>query len=123
MLDSDPIAAFYDRHPYPPPVGDLARFAAQAVDDQAARVAHHLIWPDRPLGSVRSVLVAGCGTSQAVRHALRRPDAHVVGIDVSAASLEHARALAAKHAVTNVELQQLPIEEVGTLGRQFDHIV
>ena len=34
--------------------------------------------------SVRSVLVAGCGTSQAVRHALRHPAARVVGIDVSA---------------------------------------
>src|SRR5262245_10204534 len=109
MLDSDPIATFYDRHPYPPPVSDPVRFAAQAPDARSAPVAHHLIWPDRPFGSLRSVLVAGCGTSQAVRHALRHPGAHVVGIDVSAASLDHARALATAHGVTNLELRQLPL--------------
>ena len=116
---SDPIAAFYDRHPYPPPVTDLGR----GGDEAAGRVAHHLIWPARPAASVRSVLVAGCGTSQAVRHARRHRGARVVGIDVSPRSLERSRALAAHHGVTNLDLRQLPIEEVERLGEQFDHIV
>jgi SAM-dependent methyltransferase len=114
----DPIEAFYDRHPYPPPVTTL-----REPGDAAARAAHHLIWPDRPVDSVRSVLVAGCGTSQAVRHALRRPQARVVGIDVSAESLEHTRALAARHQVANLELHRLPIERVDRLGERFDHVV
>ena len=114
----DPIEAFYDRHPYPPPVAELQRFG-----DGAARAAHHLIWPARPMDSVRSVLVAGCGTSQAVRHALRRPDVRVVGIDVSAESLEHTRALAAHHQVANLELHRIAIERVDRLGERFDHVV
>jgi SAM-dependent methyltransferase len=114
----DAIEAFYDRHPYPPPVAEL-----RPAGDAAARAAHHLIWPGRPMDSVGSVLVAGCGTSQAVRHALRRPAARVVGIDVSAESLEHARALAERHEVTNLELHRLPIEEVAALGERFDHVV
>ena len=117
-MTPDAIAAFYDRHPYPPPVTELP-----ASGDRAARAAHHAIWPARPLDSVRSVLVAGCGTSQAVRHALRRPAARVVGIDVSAGSLAHARELAARHEVANLELRRLPIEAVGELGEQFDHVV
>jgi SAM-dependent methyltransferase len=67
--------------------------------------------------------VAGCGTSQAVRHALRRPAARIVGIDVSAESLAHARALAARHEVGNLELHRLPIEAVDELGMRFDHVV
>lgn len=109
------VEAFYDRHPYPPPVAEV-----RAGPDRAG---HHLIWPDRPPDAIGSVLVAGCGTSQAVRHALRRPQARVVGIDVSAESLEHARALAAHHEVANLELRRLPIEEVGELGERFDHVV
>jgi len=73
--------------------------------------------------SVGSVLVAGCGTSQAVRHALRHPGERVVGIDVSAASIEHSRGLAARHEISNLELHQLAIEEVTDLGQRFDHIV
>lgn len=118
MTRADPIAAFYDRHPYPPPVDELKR-----VDGHASRAAHHRIWPGRSPASVRSVLVAGCGTSQAVRHALRHPDARVVGIDVSAASLRHTRALAERHGVANLELHALPIEAVGHLDDRFDHIV
>jgi len=113
----DVIEAFYDRHPYPPPVTELRTSA------RGTCAAHHAIWPERPLDSVGSVLVAGCGTSQAVRHALRRPDVRVVGIDVSAESLEHARALAARHEVANLELHRLPIEKVGELGERFDHVV
>jgi SAM-dependent methyltransferase len=69
------------------------------------------------------VLVAGCGTSQAVRHALRRPDAEVVGIDVSATSIEHTQALAARHGVANLRVEHLAIEDVDRLGSTFDHVV
>ncbi len=119
----DPIAAFYERHPYPPPVDDLESLAVRARDRRVQRVAHHRIWPGRDPQTVRSVLVAGCGTSQAARHALRRPDASVMGIDVSATAVEHTRRLAEHHGLTNLEARQLSIEDVGQLGECFDHIV
>jgi SAM-dependent methyltransferase len=122
-LRSDPITAFYDRHPYPPPVRDLDHLVARVVDGSERRVAHHLIWPERPIDTVTSVLVAGCGTSQAARHALRRPDARVVGIDVSAASIAHTRRLAERHRLDNLTVHRLPIERVDELGERFDHVV
>jgi SAM-dependent methyltransferase len=122
-VENDPVAAFYDRHPYPPPVADLGPLVRGLADGRSARFAHHRIWPGRPLDSVTSVLVAGCGTSQAVRHALRRPHARVVGIDVSAASIDHTRALAARHGVENLDVHQLRIEDVDDLGVTFDHVV
>jgi SAM-dependent methyltransferase len=121
-VDADPIEAFYERHPYPPPVAALPSTDGDG-DRWAARVAHHLIWPDRPVGSVASVLVAGCGTAQAVRWARRNPGATVVGIDVSEASLDHSRALAARHELANLELHRLAVEEAGRLDRRFDHVV
>jgi SAM-dependent methyltransferase len=122
-VDADPIAAFYDRHPYPPPVAASGPVAGASGDEASARIAHHLIWPERPPASVRAVLVAGCGTSQAVRHAQRYPAARVVGIDVSAAALRHSADLAARRGVKNLELHHLPIERVGELDERFDHVV
>lgn len=67
--------------------------------------------------------MAGCGTSQAARHAMRHPEAHVVGIDTSPSSIAHTRRLAERHGLDNLELRHLPIERVHELDQQFDHIV
>jgi SAM-dependent methyltransferase len=69
------------------------------------------------------VLIAGCGTSQAARYALRQPASQIVGIDVSATCVRHTEALKRKYNLTNLEIYQLPIEEVGTLGCSFDKVV
>lgn len=97
----DVIEAFYDRHPYPPPITDLDAVADRAADALDQRVAHHLVWPERPHTEHLRVLVAGCGTTQAARHAILRPHAEVVGIDVSPTSVEHSRRLARRHGLTN----------------------
>jgi SAM-dependent methyltransferase len=116
----DAIQEFYDRHPYPPPA-DLDAVAPRSPLQQ--RATHHLVWPQRPVTASRRVLVAGCGTSQAVRHALLDPSAEVVGIDVSTTGIEQSRRLLERHQVQNLELRQLRIEDVAELGREFDHIV
>jgi len=120
---SDPIATFYDRHPYPPPVDDLDALASSAPAGGVDRAGHHLVWPERRPESIGSILVAGCGTAQAARHALRNPGAAVVGIDVSATSIERTERLIARHRIANLTVHRLPIEQVGELDRRFDHIV
>ena len=69
------------------------------------------------------MLVAGCGTSQAARHALRRPSAHVIGIDISETSIRHTLELKQKYNLSNLDVHQLPIEQVEELGEVFDPIV
>ena len=64
-----------------------------------------------------SILVAGCGTSQAARHAMRWPAAQVTAIDVSATSVRCTEELRRTHGLTNLEVQQLPIDRVHELGR------
>jgi SAM-dependent methyltransferase len=116
------VIEFYDRHPYPPPATDLDRHADAWRDPIRRRVEQHRIWPTVPLRE-RSILVAGCGTSQAARYAITHPDALVVGIDVSTEGLRHHETLRARYRLDNLELREVPIEQVATLGSTFEHIV
>lgn len=68
-------------------------------------------------------IVAGCGTNQAAVFAYTNPGAQVVAIDVSAPSLDHHRFLKEKYALKNFSLHRLPIEEVGSLQRDYDLVV
>jgi SAM-dependent methyltransferase len=116
------VGAFYERHPYPPPVDDLEAYR-QIWDDRRRRADSHLLWPAEPYSDDRSVLVAGCGTSQAAHYAVRWPRARVVGIDVSEQSLAFTRELKRKHALDNLEVTELPIERAAELEQTFDHVV
>ncbi len=116
------VSAFYENHPYPPPIDDLEAYR-RSWDDQRRRVEAYLFWPAEPYREDRSILVAGCGTIQAAHYALRWPRAEVIGIDVSATSIAHTRELKRKHALDNLEVHELPVERVAELGRSFEHVV
>lgn len=116
------VAAFYERHPYPPPVDDLDAYR-KSWDDARRRADSHLFWPGESFRDDRSILVAGCGTTQAAHYALRWPRAQVTGIDVSASSIAFSEGLKRKYDLDNLQLRQLPVERVAELGRQFEHVV
>lgn len=120
---ADPMRDFYDRHPYPPPTTDLERYRRRWQDPQRRRSDYHLLWPRHPYLEEQTILVAGCGTSQAAKYAIRQAAAEVTGIDISAASLDHTKKLQRRHGLTNLELHELPIERVHELGCSFDRIV
>ena len=98
--------------------------ALSGAADQPRRAPRPLQEPGPPPGGVPSdlarrsrrenhdILIAGCGTSQAARYALREPDARITAIDVSETSLRHTRDLQRKYNLENLELHQLPIERV-----------
>jgi SAM-dependent methyltransferase len=116
------VSEFYERHPYPPPVDDLDAYR-WSWDDRRRRAESHLFWPAEPYREDRSILVAGCGTTQAAHHAVRWPRARVIGIDVSAKSLAFTKELKRKHALDNLEVHQLAVERADELGESFDHVV
>ena len=120
---NEAVGAFYDLHPYPPPVEDLDEVRRKWQDEDRRLADFHLHWPRRPYREDLRVLVAGCGTAQAARHALRRPSAHVIGIDISETSVNHTLALKDKYNLTNLDVYRLPIERVQELGKVFDLIV
>jgi len=125
-MPTDPAAAvraFYDDHPYPPPVAGLDRYREAWNDSKRLRVEYHLLWPQTVYRQDLEILVAGCGTSQAAKHALRQPTARVTGIDVSPTSLRHTRELKRRYGLKNLTVRQLPIEHAHELGQRFDKIV
>src|ERR1700722_4344505 len=117
------IRAFYESHPYPAPLTTLGPRLDRYRDPPRRRAQSSLLWPLEKPRPDRSILVAGCGTSQAARHALMEPDARVVAIDLSETSLRHTRDLQQKHDIRNLRLHRLAIERIGELGETFDQIV
>jgi SAM-dependent methyltransferase len=120
---ADEVRAFYESHPYPPPLRSLDRHRELYRNPDRRRALSLLLRPTEKPRTSRKVLVAGCGTSQAAAYAMREPDARVTGIDVSEKSLGHTRELQRKYGLENLELHRLAIEEAGELGRRFDEIV
>jgi SAM-dependent methyltransferase len=120
---TEEVRAFYERHPYPPAVDSLDRYRQRWDDGQRRRADSHLFWPDEPYREDRSVLVAGCGTSQAAKYALRWPHARVTGIDLTATSIEKTEALKRKYGLDNLDVHQLPVERATELGHGFEHVV
>lgn len=117
------VRAFYERLPYPAPVTDLNGYGERWAHGERRRAAYHLLWSDKKYRDDLDVLVAGCGTSQAAKHAMREPAARITAIDLSESSLQHTRNLQNKYRLDNLELHQLQLEQVETLGRSFDKII
>jgi SAM-dependent methyltransferase len=120
---ADEVRSFYDRYPYPRPVDSLDQYRRQWEDPNRRRADHYLFWQDRPYRDDLSILVAGCGTSQAAKHALRWPKAQVTGIDLSATSVRCTEDLKRKYNLKNLQVHQLSIEQVSHLGMSFDQVV
>jgi len=117
------VKDFYERYPYPQPIDDLENYRKRWQDPNRRRADFHLFCTSKPYTEARTILIAGCGTSQAAKHAARCPEARVVGIDFSAVSVRHTEDLQRKHDLRNLAVHQLSIERVSDLGLTFDEIV
>jgi SAM-dependent methyltransferase len=120
---ADVVSRQYERWRYPLPIYDL-----DGLDDNIwhwydPSRFHEILWPDQEYKADLDILIAGCGTNQAAVFAYRNPTAKVVGVDISQPSLDHQQYLKDKHGLGNLELHLLPIEELSTLGLDFDLIV
>ena len=120
---ADEVRDFYDRYPYPRPVDNLDKYRRLWQDRQRRRADYHLFWPARAYREDHSILIAGCGTSQAAKHALRWPAAQVTGIDFSATSVRCTEELKRKYSLNNLQVRQLPVERASELETSFDQIV
>src|SRR3984957_4285487 len=99
---ADAVSRQYERWRYPPPVEDLAAWSATNWDWFDPVHAHRIFWPDRDYRPDLDILIAGCGTNRAAVFAFGNPDANVVGVDISQASLDHQRYLKDKHGLDNL---------------------
>jgi SAM-dependent methyltransferase len=116
------VQNFYERYPYPRPADSLDKYQLLWQDQARRRADYHLYWPARPFREDFSILVAGCGTSQAAKHALRWPAAQVTAIDFSATSVRCTNDLKRKYNLDNLQVHQLPVERANELETTFDQI-
>lgn len=123
MGRAEEVRAFYERHPYPPPIQNLDRHRDSKRNAYRHRALSFLLWPTRKPRANREILVGGCGTSQAALYALREPGSRITAIDVSETSLRHTRELQGKYGLQNLDIYQLAIHQVQELDRAFDQIV
>ncbi|MBM4012460.1 MAG: class I SAM-dependent methyltransferase [Planctomycetes bacterium] len=120
---ADVVSAQYRKWVYPEPIVDLPGWLTGNWQWFDPSHAHRMFWPDRDPRPDTDILIAGCGTNQAAVFAYTNPGAAVIAVDVSQPSLDHQRFLKEKYDLRNLHLHLLPIEEVGSLGRDFDLIV
>jgi SAM-dependent methyltransferase len=117
------VRRFYDQYPYPRPIDSLEEYRRVWQNLQRRRAEYHLFWPDKSYREDQSILIAGCGTSQAAKYAIRWPAAQVTAIDVSATSVRYTEDLKQKCGLSNLQVYRSPLEDVSDLETSFDHIV
>jgi SAM-dependent methyltransferase len=119
---AEEVRTFYEGYPYPPPVDDLEKYRLWQ-DPKKRRAEYHLFHPSKSFDEDLSILVAGCGTSQAAKLAMRWPQARVLGIDFSETSVRCTEELKQKYRLDNLQVRQLAIERARELDTHFDQIV
>jgi len=118
-----PVAQQYTKWVYPKPIMDLSAPELQGIRDGGDPENNfYTYWPNQAYRDDLDILIAGCGSNAAARYAFNHPAARVVGIDISPASLAHEAYLKQKHALDNLTLHRLTLEEAQSLERPFDFI-
>lgn len=122
-FSSDVVRRFYEAWPHPAQPPNLDEFRDfRRVPRGSAASSFFFYWPNQSFSTDLDILYAGCGTTQAVESSLWDNKTRSVAIDVSQACIDRTAALANRYNITNLDLHRLPIEEVASLGRQFDLI-
>lgn len=120
---ADVVAQQYTRWVYPEPIVDLPNWLVNNWQWFDPSHSARLFWPRQRPQDDLDILIAGCGTNQAAVIAFNNPHSRVVAVDVSAQSLQHEQFLKEKYKLDNLQLHLLPIEDLGSLGQDFDLII
>jgi SAM-dependent methyltransferase len=118
------LRQLYDAHPYP--INPLEMSPKEDINLlflHSLTTAHYVRGDGYVKSQGKLILDVGCGSGYgALVMAIANPGAKVVGIDLSPKSIEVARERLQFHGITNCEFHALSIEELPSLGLQFDYI-
>ena len=123
QCEDELVARQYKDWVYPHPIPDMSEFVKQSFDLSDPSLFRRKLWPRKIEPENLSILIAGCGANQAAHYAFTNRNSEVLGIDVSDSSLGHEAHLKQKHGLGNLELLQMSLGEIGSLGRTFDLII
>jgi SAM-dependent methyltransferase len=107
----------YEENPYPRwTINPLAALRRKPNADSVAAGGGHP-------GGGQDVLIAGCGTGEhPFDIAQKAPQARILAVDLSLASLAYARRKTREEGLRNIEYAQADILKLSAIGRTFDRI-
>jgi len=109
------VKQMYEKFPYPSPI-----VGNGLIRDNGNMLS--VLFPDEDFAGKR-ILDAGCGTGQRANGVAKMfPKAQVIGVDMTSASLDAARKMAASNNLSNIEYRQCDLLELD-LGLEFDVII
>lgn len=113
---SQQVMQQYEENPYP-------RWTVNPLAELAGRQKGGEVAGESDRGRKMDILIAGCGTGQhPVQTATLFPNARILAIDISLASLAYARRKTREEGLRNIEYAQADILKLGSIGRTFDRI-
>lgn len=120
---SEALHQLYEAFPYPRVVMGLPDFkSGKRQPIWNPKTSFSVFFPEQDPRDDLDVLIAGCGTNLVPVFGAFMPHARIVGVDISAASLQISAEQCAAYEIENVEHLQLPLEQIGSLGEDFDFI-
>ena len=123
LKDTDGIEQQYTEHPYPAPISNMREQIEQGYrQGTSPGDTWHQLFPEKAYRDDLNILIAGCGTNQAVYHAMRFPNSHHYAIDVSDASLNHVKDMIKKYDIKNLEIEKKDIVELQHKN-EFDYVI
>jgi len=113
---SKAVQSFYIENPYP-------KWKTTQVNEECS-IAPIFQKRGKKTPNELTILSAGCGTGiQLVDLATSQPNATIIAIDLSPASIAYAQQMTQKYGINNIEFHLLDILKVAELGYTFDMIV
>ncbi|MBV1857638.1 MAG: class I SAM-dependent methyltransferase [Nannocystaceae bacterium] len=120
---SKALRHLYESFPYPRSVAGLDAFkSGQRQPIWNPKTSYSVFFPESKPRAELDILIAGCGTNLVPVFGAFMPQARIVGVDISGASLEISAQQCASNDITNVEHHQLALEDVASLGKSFDFV-
>ena len=123
LKGTDGIEQQYTEHPYPAPISNMQeRIELGYRQGSSPDQLWHQLFPEKAYRDDLNILVAGCGTNQAVYHAMSFPNSHQYAIDVSDVSLNHVKDMIKKYDIRNLEIEKKDIVDLPHKN-EFDYVI
>lgn len=117
------VQSQYNDWPYPEPIHDLKEKITEGFFyDLHLNLFERIIFPEGRDYKSADILIAGCGTNQAVYYALAYPEMNIYGIDLSKESIAHNKEMIKKYRLSNLQVEQKDIFDLKDKNK-FDVIV
>ena len=116
------VESQYEKWPYPKPIEDIDEAIKKGFFyDLPINAFKKIIFPERTEYKSPKILIAGCGTNQAIFYSMAYPDAEIYAIDLSDTSIKHNKEMIKKYKLKNIFVEKKDIFDLKNKN-EFDII-